>query len=132
MIQKIKEWLGLGTNWKTLLIKSQEAILENTLKINSLTFLRPDEIETYVSPMKFLHSASIFADEIVTVKKDCDIIAKGRCVGYGTIINNVVEFDGFGSHIVANIKKFYVIETSDEKKMITLEDGMDIIFDEKQ
>jgi hypothetical protein len=131
MIRKIKEWLGLGTNWKMLLIKSQEAILEGISKINSLTFLRSDEIETYVSPMKFLHDASIFADKKVIITKDNEEVISGLCVGYGTIINNVVEFNGFTSDIIANIKKFYVIETENEKKIITLEEGMSIQYWQK-
>jgi hypothetical protein len=129
MIKRIKEWFGFGTNWKSLLIRSQEAILESVVKLNSLIFLRPDEIETYTSPMKFLHDASAFADETVVIHKGDELIIKGLCIGYGTLINNVVECDGFGSHVVSNIKKFYVVQTN-EDKIITLEEGMTINYAE--
>jgi hypothetical protein len=79
--------------------------------------------------MKFLHDASVFAGEIVVIHKGEDLIAKGECIGYGTLINNVVESDGFGSHVIANIKKFYVIQANGEDKIITLEDGMIIDYD---
>jgi hypothetical protein len=126
MIKKIKEWLGIGTNWKSLFIQNQELILANVESINSFKFLRSDEIINYSKPLMFLHEASMYAGCFVIIFKNDDHVISGECVGFGTLINNVVGRCKNETGLISNIKKFYVVKNNFEEKIITIEEGMTV------
>jgi hypothetical protein len=128
MLRRIAKLLGYDKpDWKSLLVESQKQVcdaLTTLTSISSLNFLREDEASHYSSPLKFLHEASFLVGEKLLIDdEDKNYSILGICVGYGTVINNVSK-DG---EILSTIKKFYTLETKEEKeKIVMVTDTMQI------
>ena len=138
-MKKFLGWLGFDTGWKQLLVSSQKEIcdaLANIIKLDSLNFLRNDEIEVYRIPLKFMNEASKHVGHMVEIdNQETNVVVEGLCIGYGSFINNIQRDET----ICSTIRKFYVVQIAeDREKLVTFEEGMflyvdgnRVIFDEK-
>lgn len=128
MIERIKEFFGVGSKWKSLMIESQEIMLKNLTTINTFSFLKDREIADYKKPLEFLSSARKFVDHRVVIHdSNNEVIIIGRCIGFGTLINNVIDEDPFGASLLTKIKRFYAIKKdSGEEEIITIDNTMTI------
>jgi hypothetical protein len=84
--------------------------------------LTREEWQVYKKPINFLHDGSEYVGKAVAISKNNEVLYAGRCIGYGSMINNALDDDG---DIHSTTRLFLAFEDEDNK-IYTIEDGMDI------